>query len=144
MNKKCFIMGHRDAPEKIFAELFNCIEKHIECDSIGEFIVGNNGAFDRMAANAVSLAKSKNPNIKLTMLLPYHPAEKKLDISKCFDESWYPEGIENVPYRIRIVAANHKAVDESDIIILYCRYAGSNTEKIAEYARKKGKFVIML
>lgn len=142
MSKKCFIMGHRDARKDIFSMLCNCIEKCIEFDGVDEFIVGNYGSFDKMAAKAVNLSKMKRANIKLTPILPYHPAERKSAISSEFNELWYPDGIDKVPHRFRIVSANRVAVDTCDVLILYCRYTGSNTEKIAEYARKKGKQII--
>ena len=56
--KSCFFIGHREASEKIFPELAEAVERHIVDYSVTEFIVGNYGGFDRMAARAVISAKA--------------------------------------------------------------------------------------
>lgn len=54
------------------------IEDHIVNYGVTEFIVGNYGAFDRLAAKAVIKAKMCNPKITLSLLLPYHPQNGQL------------------------------------------------------------------
>ena len=51
--KSCFFIGHREASEEIFPELAEAVERHIVDYGVTEFIVGNYGGFDRMAARAV-------------------------------------------------------------------------------------------
>lgn len=47
-----------------------------------------------MAAKAVINAKITHPEISLFLLLPYHPAERPIDLPLGFDGSFYPPGME--------------------------------------------------
>jgi len=62
MNGKiCFFIGHSDAPQSVYPELVEAVERHITEYSVTDFRVGNYGAFDRMAARAVKEAKASHP-----------------------------------------------------------------------------------
>lgn len=138
MDKKCcFLTGHHDAPESIYPALQREIERHITELGVTEFIVGHYGNFDRMAARALVAAKQIHPTISLWLLLPYHPAEQKVELPEGFDGSFYPDGMEKTPRRIAIVKANRYMVDRVDFLIAHIRYSGSNTQKLLEYAKKK-------
>ena len=50
MNKICFFIGHRDTPQDVFPRLEAAVERHICTCGVAEFVVGNRGNFDRMAA----------------------------------------------------------------------------------------------
>lgn len=39
-------------------------------------------------------AKTRHPRVVLTMLLPYHPSERKIKLPDGFDRSWYPPEME--------------------------------------------------
>ena len=77
--KSCFFIGHRETTSEILPALAEAIERHITEFGVTEFIVGNYGGFDRLAASAVIAAKQRYPQIMLTMLFPYHPAERAGD-----------------------------------------------------------------
>lgn len=74
--KSCFFIGHREASEEICPSLYAAVEAHIICYGVTEFIVGRYGCFDGLAAKAVKTAKQNHPEVELTLLLPYHPAER--------------------------------------------------------------------
>ena len=74
--KSCFFIGHREASSEVLPALKEAIEKHIVEYGVTEFIVGNYGGFDRIAAKAVITAIEQYPEIILTLLIPYHPAER--------------------------------------------------------------------
>lgn len=135
--KSCFFIGHRDAPSDIFPALSEAVQKHILCHGVTEFIVGQYGSFDRMAARAVLEAKANHPEITLTLLLPYHPAERPVPLMKGFDGSFYPPGMEKVPRRLAILRANRYMVDHADYLIAYARHPGGNAKKLVEYAQRK-------
>ena len=137
--KLCFLMGHRDAPANIFEELEQTIEKHITELGVTEFIVGHYGNFDRMAASALTRSKIRHSEITLTMLIPYHPAERAVSVPDGFSGTFYPPGMETVPKRLAIVAANRYMVDHADYIIAYAWHPASNTRNLAEYATQKHK-----
>lgn len=76
--KSCFFIGHREASDEIFHTLEKTVERHIVEYGVTEFIVGNYGGFDRLAAKAVIAAKERHPDSTLAMLIPYHPAERPI------------------------------------------------------------------
>lgn len=116
---KCFFIGHRECPQELYPQLMAAIKGCITNDNVCEFIVGNYGKFDRMAARCVIEAKQSYPFIVLTMLLPYHPSEREMVLPEGFDASLYPEGQETVPKRVAIVRANQYAVNQVDYLIAY-------------------------
>ena len=83
--KSCFFIGHREAGPEILPALEDAIEKHISEYGVTEFIVGNYGGFDRLAARAVIAAKERHPDITLSLLIPYHPAERPIGTPPGFD-----------------------------------------------------------
>ena len=135
--KTCFFIGHRDAPESIFPALFTEVERHIVTYGITNFITGHYGAFDRLAAKAVSHAKVHHPHVTLTLLLPYHPVEQPYPPPAGFDDTLYPEGLEFIPRRLAIINANRYMVDHSDYIIAYAWHPASNASSILQYAKRK-------
>ena len=101
--KSCFFIGHREASEEIFSALAEAVERHIVDYGVMEFIVGNYGGFDRMAARAVISAKALYPGITLLLLLAYHPAERPIETPPGFDGTFFPtgHGICSPPVRYR-------------------------------------------
>ena len=137
--KRCFLIGHHDAPESIYPALQREIERHITELGVTEFIVGHYGNFDRMAARALVEEKQVHPEISLWLLLPYHPAKQKVEIPEGFDGSFYPEGMEKVPPRLAIVKANRYAVEQVKYLIVYRRYAAGNVSKLIDYTQIRKK-----
>ena len=78
--KSCFFIGHREASSEILSALRDTVEQHIVEYGVTEFIVGHYGGFDRIAAKAVITAKEHHPEITLSMLIPYHPAEQPVEL----------------------------------------------------------------
>lgn len=142
--KSCFFIGHRDAPSKIYPALRDAVERHITEYGVQQFYVGHYGAFDRMAARAVGDAKRMHPELILSLLIPYHPAERPVAVPEGVDNTFYPPGMESVPRRLAIVRANRYLVDHVDFLIAYVRYPGSNARDLMEYGVKKGLSVCNL
>lgn len=137
--KSCFFIGHRDAPESIFPELYAQVTRHYDILGVKEFIVGNYGSFDRMAAKAVITLKKQHPEITLLLLLPYHPAIRPIAIPKGFDNTFYPPGQETVPPRFAIARANRYMLDHTDFLIAYVWHAASNARDLLAYAKRREK-----
>lgn len=135
--KSCFFIGHRDASEKIYPALYATIEQHIVEYGVTEFIIGHYGRFDRLAAMAVKEAKHSYPNVKLTLLLPYHPAERPIPTPDGFDGTFYPPGMECVPRKAAIVRANHYMIDHVNYLIAYVWHPASNAWEAVEYAKRR-------
>ena len=136
-DKRCFLIGHRQAPAELAPLLSAAVEEHIIRWGVGEFIVGHYGGFDALAAGVVKSAKQNHPQVKLTLLLPYHPAESFIAVPDGFDGSCYPPGMEHVPRRFAIVRANRYLVDHADFLIAYAWHSASNAKNLLEYARKR-------
>ena len=135
--KSCFFIGHREASLEVLPALTETIEHHIVNHGVTEFIVGNYGGFDHMAAKAVIAAKVRHPGITLSMLIPYHPAERPMEPPPGFDNTFYPPGMEKVPRRLAIVRANRYMVDHVDYLIAYAWHPASNARDLVEYAKKR-------
>ena len=142
--KSCFFIGHREASLEVLPTLTEAIEQHIVEYGVTEFIVGNYGGFDHMAAKTVIAAKERHPEITLSMLIPYHPAERPMELPKGFDNTFYPSGMEKVPRRLAIVRANRYMVDHVDYLIAYAWHPASNARDLVEYAKKKGVLITSL
>lgn len=137
--KSCFFIGHREASEEIYPALYAAVEQHILEYGVTEFIVGHYGGFDRLAASAVKEAKHFYPEVRLTLLVPYHPAERPDPTPDGFDGTFYPFGMENVPPKVAIVRANRYVVDSVDYLIAYAWHPASNAWKLIEYAKRRKK-----
>ena len=135
--KSCFFIGHKEASSEVFPALLEAVEQHIVEYGVTEFIVGKYGGFDHMAAQAVIAAKKQHPGIALSMLIPYHPAERPLEPPQGFDNTFYPPGMEKVPRRLAIVRANRYMVDHVDYLIAYAWHPASNARDLVEYAKKR-------
>ena len=145
--KSCFFVGHREASEEIYPSLYAAVEQHILEYGVTEFIVGYYGGFDRLAASAVKEAKRFYPEVKLTLLLPYHPAELPIPTPDEFDGTFYPPEMECVPRKAAIIRANRYVVDHVDYLISYAWHPASNARELVEYAKrreKKGSLFITL
>lgn len=104
--KSCFFIGHHDAPSTVTPLLDEAVKRHVTEFGVTQFLVGHYGAFDKMAASSVIRAKRECSGVRLLLLLPYHPAERLVELDTGFDASFYPEGMEKVPRRFAIVRAN--------------------------------------
>ena len=127
----CFFIGHRDAPEDIYAKLREAVADHITEHGVTDFVVGHYGRFDSMAARAVREEKVRYPEVTLTLLLPYYPYT--YDTEK-YDGSFYPPGMEAVPKTYAIIRANQYMLRHSNYLICYCRDYPGNTRSLVETA----------
>ena len=134
--KSCFFIGHREASAEVLPALMEAVEQHIVEYGVTEFIVGNYGGFDRMATKAVITARERHPGITLSMLIPYHPAQRPVKPPPGVDNTFYPPNMEKVPPRFAIVRANRYMVDHADYLIAYAWHPASNARELVAYARR--------
>lgn len=133
----CFFIGHRDAELELMPQIEAAVHRHITEYGVTEFIVGQYGAFDRMAARAVINAKRHYPNITLSILLPYHPSKRSVNAPDGYDDTFYPPDMEKVPRKLAIVRANKYMVDSSDFLIDYVWHPASYARNLLEYAQAR-------
>lgn len=133
--KSCFMFGHADCPDNMLPRIEQAIEHYYSQYGITDFYIGNRGRFDSLAATAVKRMKQQYSDIKLYLLLAYHPGERPVDPWDGFDGSYYPP-LEGVPRPYAIVRGNQYMVDNADCLICYVKHMG-NTRNLLEYARKR-------
>lgn len=138
----CFFIGHRDASSSLMPQLESAVKKHITDYGVTDFVVGQYGAFDRMAARAVIEAKKVFPNITLSILLPYHPSERKVHAPEGYDSTFYPPGMESVPRRFAITQANQYMIRHCDYLIAYAWQSASNAKRFLEFARHQPSITV--
>ena len=128
------MFGHGDCPDSMLPKIREAVER---CYSKGitDFYVGCRGRFDGLAAAAVKRAKRQHDDIRLYLLLAYHPGERAVSLADGFDGSYYPP-LESVPRPYAIVRGNQHMVKTADRLICYVRHAG-NTRDLLEYAQKR-------
>ena len=135
--RSCFLIGHREADEKLLPVLEEEVRRHITVLGVTEFIVGHYGGFDHLAVQAVRAVKKEHPGIYLSVLLPYHPAERPVKTPEGVDGTYYPPGMERVPRRFAIVRANRYMVDHVDFLIAYVWHTASHARELLEYAQRR-------
>lgn len=132
----CFFVGHRNAPDSLSPALYEAVERYIAAYGVQEFVAGQYGRFDYLAAEAVLRAKERHPDVRLIYLRPYHPAEHPIETPRGFDGSFYPPGMETVPKHLAIIRANRYMVDHSDYLIAYA-YSPGNARTMLELAQTR-------
>ena len=132
--KRCFFIGHRDAPCELYPKILAAVGDCIRVNGEVEFLVGCYGSFDAMAARAVISWKQENPSVRLTQLVPYLPAKPLLPD---FDGALFPPGMEFVPRRAAIVRANRYAARICDVLIAYAKHPASNAWELIAYVRPR-------
>ena len=133
----CFFIGHRDAESGLTPQIEAAVHRHIAEYGVTEFVVGQYGAFDRMAARAVINAKKSFPHIALSILLPYHPSERDICAPEGYDNTFYPPEMEAVPRRFAITRANRYMLKHCDYLIAYAWQPASNAKKFLDFARRQ-------
>lgn len=140
---QCFFIGHRTVRNDLRSVLEAEIERHISQLGVADFLIGRNGQFDEMAALAVLSAKQRYPNLHLYQLLAYHPAERKPWTWDGIDGTYYPRGLDTVPWRFAILRANQIAIKESDYLIAYAHTPGG-AKTILDHALKQKHLQVTL
>lgn len=135
----CFFIGHRDTGAEVFPALLEAVERHIREYGVTDFFVGNHGSFDRLAARAVREAKKRQTQVRLTLLLPYHPALRPVALPEGFDGSYYPFEEDRVPPRFAIVRANRRMVERCGFLIACVWHRLGGAGKIWDYAQRRAK-----
>lgn len=133
--KSCFMFGHADCPDSMLPRIEQAIDYYYSQHGVTDFYIGNRGRFDCLAATAVRKAKQRHTDIRMYLLLAYHPSERPVDLWGGFDGSFYPP-LENTPRQFTIVKANQYMVDTTDFLICYVKHFG-NTRNLLEYAKRR-------
>ncbi len=126
---RCFLIGHRELDRTILPQLRASLVRQVEEYGVSEFYVGHYGGFDRVAAVALREVKRDYPQVRLFLLIPYHPAERPVETPEGFDGTYYPNGMERVPRQMAIVRANRCMVDGGGLRHWCCSASGQQRRK---------------
>ena len=137
--KSCFFIGHREADERLLPYLTDTVGRLIKDCGVTYFYVGGYGNFDRLSGEAVIALKNHFPAIRLYRVIPYHPAERPVQVPEGYDGTYYPPGMEFVPRRFAIPRANRRMIDDCDYLIAFVWHPISNAREFLEYARRREK-----
>lgn len=145
MSGICFFIGSRDTPSEVIPFLSSAIEKVITEHHVTLFVTGGRGRFDRMAAECVQKMKERYPQIRLCLMLAYHPAEHPsvYPLPPGYDESWYP--LERpVPARVAIARVNRWMIGHSSVCIACAAHPGNARRMLELAARRAARSELIL
>ena len=138
-SRTCFFIGHSNTGEEVLPLLAEAVERHITEYGVTDFFVGHYGSFDSMAAYTVKETKKRHPEVRLMLVLPYHPAIRPIEKPDGYDATYYPWEGERIPKRLSIVKTNQRMVDTCEYLIAHAWHFLGGSGQIVEYARKREK-----
>ncbi len=147
MKRVCTFAGHRDisATEDLISALKENIEKLITQENVSEFLVGNYGGFDHIAAKTVRELQKFYPQIKLNLVIPYLTkviTEYKEQFYEKYDSIVMADIPLSTPKNLRIIKSNQYMVDKADFLICFINRGWGGAAQTLDYAKKKGIKVI--
>ncbi len=144
--KNCCFAGHDESyGENMKDKIKICAKKLIKDESVGIFMVGNYGGFDRIAASAIRSLKTKYQNIRLELIVPYLTAEivaEKDWYIRQYDSVIIADIPESAPKRYGIIYANKYLVKKSDFMIAHIDHTYGGAYKTFLYAKRNGVDII--
>lgn len=133
----CFFIGHRETEEALLPLIIRAAEKLILEKQVISFYAGMYGSFDKLAGEAIMQLKKKYPQIRLYLVIPYHPSMRPVKTPPGYDGTFYPDGMETVSPKYAIAKANRKMIDVSAYLIEHVTHTASNASSLLEYAKKR-------
>lgn len=141
MGKVCAFFGHRDVRNEIYLRTEQTARIAIEKAGASQFWVGGYGAFDALAAAAVTQLKKEFPEISLYMILAYMPGADR-PLPACYNGTIYPEGQELVPPRFAITRRNQWMASNCDMVIGCVDVGFGGAYAACRTAARKGKRLV--
>ena len=110
------------------------------------FYTGAMGEFDELFSSAVRILKKTYPEIKLICVRPYltkeiNESEKYL--YSLYDDIIIPTELADIHYKTVITKRNQWIIDKCDVVIGYTIRDYGGAYKAIDYAKKKGKEIII-
>lgn len=140
MDKTCCFCGHADTPPSVKRLLYPSIRELICTKQVTNFLVGNQGAFDRMVLQVLSDLQKESFVFQYSIVLAYLPQSQALP----YTNTVYPEGLENIPQRFAITHRNRWMVNQSEYMIAYVEHTYGGAAATLRYAVQKNKSIINL
>ena len=135
----CFFIGHRETDAALLPKIKAAAECLIQQQQVSDFYVGMYGNFDSLTGEVVIQLKHEYLDVRLFLVIPYHPADRPIEAPPGYDGTFYPDGMEAVSRRYAIIKANRKMIDNCDWLIAYVTHTVSNAHNLLEYAMRQQK-----
>jgi len=132
--------GHNDVPDnnKVREWLCHVLDQFVHEENVICYL-GGYGEFDRLAASVVRQKQKGNPALQAVLVIPY--LNRKYDDSG-YDYTLFPP-LEAVSPRYAISKRNEWMAAQADVVIAYVTHDWGGAAKMLEYARRKGKKVVL-
>ena len=144
--KACCGFGHREIFGNITEKIVTAVKKAAEqgCEL---FYTGAMGEFDEIFSSAVRFLKKTYPEIKLVCVKPYLTKEINESgdyLYSLYDDIIIPTELADIHYKTVITKRNQWIIDKCDVVIGYTIRDYGGAYKAIDYAKKKGKEIIII
>lgn len=144
--KACCGFGHREIFGNITEKVVTAVKKAVEqgCEL---FYTGAMGEFDEIYSSAVRFLKKTYPEIKLVCVKPYLTKginESGDYLYSLYDDIIIPTELADIHYKTVITKRNQWIIDKCDVVIGYTIRDYGGAYKAIDYAKKKGKEIIII
>lgn len=141
----CCLFGHGNAPDSLRQSLKNEILKIFEADPETMFYFGKHGRFDAMARSVMKELKKEGKNVQYAVVLSHMPGPLgEFDDPKEYEDTMFPEGLEEVHPKFGITWVNNWMVKQTDTVICYITHDFGGAAQFVRKARRKGAHIINL
>lgn len=140
--KVCVFFGHADSPHSLQPKIREAVRELITEHQVDTFYVGSQGNFDRMALVELAKLSKEYPHIHYAIVLAYLP-QKRREFEIAEENTFLPEGIEEVHPRYAVSWRNNWMADHADFVICFSKYSGRSARYITR-AERKGCTIIRL
>lgn len=146
----CTFFGHSElwgAEEEIKSALAAVCRRLVDEEGITTFLLGNQGAFDGIAASVLLQIKEEHPEIQRILVIPYLTESINRDkewFAHRYDEILRPTELMGIHYKSAISSRNRWMTSRADVVLAYVRHESGGAAKALRYARRLGKVIINL
>lgn len=145
------LFGHRYIadPFHLEARLEELVHRILSEQPYVDFLVGENGDFDRYASSVIHRLRQKQQKsiCDHTLVLPYLTAKylnNREYYEKYYSDVIVSEQAASAHPKAAITLRNYEMVDRADLIICYVEYESGGAWKAVDYALRQNKKVINL
>ncbi len=141
------LFGHRclDNSIAVFDKLKPVIKSLLKEKEYVEFLIGNNGDFDILAASCIKRAiKELSYGNSALVLVLARPKKNIEDLEKYYHEVEFCDEALSAHYKNAITVRNCKMIDRADLVIAYQNNATGGAFRAVKYAKSQNKEIINL
>lgn len=144
--KACCGFGYGEIFGNITEKIVTAVKKAAEqgCEL---FYTGAMGEFDEIFSSAVRFLEKTYPEIKLVCVKPYLTKEINESgdyLYSLYDDIIIPTELADIHYKTVITKRNQWIIDKCDVVIGYTIRDYGGAYKAIDYAKKKGKEIILI